>query len=710
MSTPSTSAVSRAFLFFVLLSACGGRGLELPTVASRTLSVGVEAWDVSSVTDLELVRDVTRGADGVYAATSGGVYVFRSGSQERVTTDDTSAVASVAGQVFVGAGESIRGLEGQAETHPSIGAVNDLFADESGQLWAAGSLGVARRAASGEWSRFGDAVGAHRIFPGASGELWIATSRGLWRVQGNVIEEHGERSLPGSDVRSVLSIAQGRAFALVQNARAAYLSYYDSERWTHYTLANFDEAVVSLGRFEGSMVLFTSQHTLRFGDASVTTGVPLVALERSEHDSALTYDGSGGVPARTEVPPLVSSAPLRLARVPEQHQALPAPAWNVSVAAPRTHAAYDAWHLGDVTYVADASRGIQALGDSPEGSSLRTRSLVTERLRLVSDERRRTWVLSDGGLLGRWSEDHFESIAGPAGHVVHAIAADDAGVVIACLSSTPNLVTLFRRSGEEWGQPLQRMLHFAAPSAPPTLEGKPEHEAAPEPSAELTYAAPRESLAGVTHLAVRGDEVWLGIRVASPEGERQRGAVALSFTSEAALYHHANAEGPGAFRMPDTFENIDLGDAGMAWFSTVVGAVRLGNSQAVTFGEARGVRGEVVSDVLVAPANKIWLAAAEGPGYYFRQNFEFRMPNDVIAHRPTALTLASNGDMWGAGPNGLLRYRGGEWSVFAEGAIGGGAAITDTAFVAVEGDADGRVWALGREALWIITEAPVVAP
>lgn len=695
------------------LTACGG-GLQLPTPPSPTLALGTEAWDVDSVTDLEVVRDIARGTSGLYAATNGGVYLFRVGSQERATSEDTAAIAVIGSRVFIGVGESIRILDGEAEAHPPIGAVHDLFADDAGRLWAAGSLGVARREASGQWARFGDAVGARRIFPGASGELWIATAGGLWRVHDDIIEEHGERSLPGLHVRSVLSIAQGRVFALVQDGNAAYLSYYDSERWTHYTLADFDEPAVSLGRIEGAMVLFTTRYALRIGDASVTTGVPLVALERSERNSALTYDGAGGVPPRAEIAVLSPALPLRLARVPDQHEAPPAPRWNVAIAAPRTHAAYNAWQLGDVTYVADASRGLHALGDSPEGRHLRTGSLLMGRLRLVSDERRRTWVLSDDHQLGRWSEDHFETISGPADYVVHALAADETGVLIACLSSSPNAVTFFRRSGEDWSQLVQRTLHFSAPSGtPPTLTTTLAEGADAEPAevgVGAAFAIPRESLAGVTHLAVRGDEVWLGIRVASPEGERQRGAVMLSLTSEAALYHHANAEGEGALRMPDTFENIDLGDAGMAWFSTVVGAVRLGNSQAVIFGEARGVRGEVVSDVLVAPANKIWLAAAEGPGYYFRQNFEFRMPNDVIAHRPTALALASNGDMWGAGPNGLLRYRGGEWSVFAEGAVGEGHAITDTAFLAVEGDADGRVWALGREALWIITEAPVVVP
>ena len=328
---------------------------------------------------------------------------------------------------------------------------------------------------------------------------------------------------------------------------------------------------------------------------------------------------------------------------------------------------------------------------------------------MASDARGQTWILSDDQQLGRWDEDHFDLVDGPANYMVHALAADEAGVIIACVSSEPNVVTLFRRSGDTWTQALVRTLSFAAPTPPPAqIQAKPEQDEPPAPDPVAGQSAmPAERLAALTHLAVRGDEAWLGLRISDHQEERQRGVVVLSFASDALVYHHANAEGPGAFRMPDEFENIDLGDAGMAWFSTVVGAVRLGNSQAVTFGEARGVRGEVVSDVLVAPANKIWLAAAEGPGVYFRQAFEFRMPNDVIAHRPTSLALSSNGDMWGAGTSGLLRYRARAWSVFAEGVLGEGRAITDTAFFAIEGDAGGRVWALGRDALWIITEAPV---
>ena len=122
----------------------------------------------------------------------------------------------------------------------------------------------------------------------------------------------------------------------------------------------------------------------------------------------------------------------------------------------------------------------------------------------------------------------------------------------------------------------------------------------------------------------------------------------------------------------------------------------------MTFGEARGVRGEVVSDVLVGPAAKVWMAAAEGPGYYFRQSFEFRMPADVIAARPMALALTSDGAIWGAGGGGLLRYADGAWTVYGDADADG---IDDSGYLDIEGDATGRLWVLGRGALWLMTRS-----
>ena len=125
----------------------------------------------------------------------------------------------------------------------------------------------------------------------------------------------------------------------------------------------------------------------------------------------------------------------------------------------------------------------------------------------------------------------------------------------------------------------------------------------------------------------------------------------------------------------------------------------------MTFGEARGVRGEVVSDVLVGTQNKIWVAAAEGPGYYFQQTFEFRMPEAVREARPIALTLDGQGRVWAAGPSSLLRYDDGDWAIYGE-----EQGLPSTGFVDIESDAGGRLWVLGRDRVLVLGAPEASAP
>ncbi|MCB9618009.1 MAG: hypothetical protein H6724_01010 [Sandaracinus sp.] len=200
-------------------------------------------------------------------------------------------------------------------------------------------------------------------------------------------------------------------------------------------------------------------------------------------------------------------------------------------------------------------------------------------------------------------------------------------------------------------------------------------------------------------LGISDDETaWVAVRVEENGQVRRKGVVQLSARTEEVLHHHYGqpAGGSGALQLPDDVNNVDLAQSGFAWFSSVVGAVRLGNSQSVTFGEARGVRGEVVSDVLVGTGNRVWVAAAEGPGYYFRQTFEFRMPQAVRAARPLALALDAVGDVWGAGGNGLVRFDGTDWQIY------GADVLPVSSFVDLEADPEGRLWVLAEDRVLIV--------
>jgi ligand-binding sensor domain-containing protein len=181
-----------------------------------------------------------------------------------------------------------------------------------------------------------------------------------------------------------------------------------------------------------------------------------------------------------------------------------------------------------------------------------------------------------------------------------------------------------------------------------------------------------------------------------------RGVAVMNPRDPSIVYHHLGAtvevDGGGALSMPDEITSIELGQEGYAWFPTLSGAVRVGNSQAVVFGESRGVRGEVVSDIVVGLRDRVWLAAAEGVGYYENQRFEFRLPGEIQALRPIALAIDLEGNLWGAGPRGVAFHDSQSWSVLGE-AHG----LPFTEFRDVEVDAGGRVWLLGASEILIFT-------
>ena len=139
--------------------------------------------------------------------------------------------------------------------------------------------------------------------------------------------------------------------------------------------------------------------------------------------------------------------------------------------------------------------------------------------------------------------------------------------------------------------------------------------------------------------------------------------------------------------------------AGNAWFATLSGAVRVEPFQAIVFGEARGVRGDVVTDV-VAGTNVMWIAAAEGLGSYAEREFDFFQPPIVSEHRPTSLAADSAGHIWAAGRYGLLQHDGEAWAHFDSAS---GLPTDDLRDVEVDGQ--GHVWLLTERALLVLEPA-----
>jgi hypothetical protein len=202
---------------------------------------------------------------------------------------------------------------------------------------------------------------------------------------------------------------------------------------------------------------------------------------------------------------------------------------------------------------------------------------------------------------------------------------------------------------------------------------------------------------------------WLGLEIereGGGGGTRMRGAVMLARETEAIVYHHRGAtptDGQGATPLPDEVTAVDFTAAG-AWFPTISGAVRVGNSQAVVFGEARGVRGEVVTDLATAPGERVWVAAAEGLGVYADGTFDFRQPATAQQARPTAVAVDRAGHLWAAGPRGAVFSDGTSWQRLT---AANGLPTDDIRDIDVDGN--DRVFLLTEDAVLLLLPQPSAA-
>ncbi len=696
--------MKRFFFVALMLAACSPSGLRLSHTPTTSLAIGGMTRALDAVRDLDDVRDVADLAGTLAVATDRGVLLFAPGAEtptrlvEGLPSPDVRALTVAAdGALLIGTSAGVVRLREQVLEPlgtPPVGELVALARANDAKVYACGAGGLAIQGPEG-WVAHGEPFACTGIWPTPEEHLWIGTTRGLLYLEGDVVREHGETAgLPAGYVRSVVPTGGGRALALVQSATDAWVVFFDGERWTTYTVAGLDRRPLALARLGADAVLVTADHAFLIRAAERATGVPLRALSRGPRRPALSYRATAGRPEPTNAT-LDRLAPAPLAAVPPTTPEVPAPGFGIAHLAKVATAASYAETLGDAVVIADRSRGLITLDARGVSAPRSSGSLLGGRdLQIASDLRGGVFTIDALGRVGRWQDAGFVAVATPEDARPWSIFGNARGLYLAATVPTdPSLIRVYRREGDTWSLLLERRLTVPATPAiavEPTPDG-----AAVEPDA----FAPSVTIDALPFLAVADDETaWVALRLSEGGEPRRRGVVQLSPQSEEVLHHHYGqpAGGAGALQLPDDVGNVDLAQSGFAWFSSVVGAVRLGNSQSVTFGEARGVRGEVVSDVLVGTGNRVWVAAAEGPGYYFRQSFEFRMPRAVRDARPLALALDPNGHVWGAGNAGLVRFDGNDWQIY------GADALPTTSFTDLEIDADGRLWVLAEDRVLIL--------
>ncbi len=686
----------------LLLVACGSAALQTGPTVPTLVQVGGSERAITTITDADDVRDVAQGGGYVYVATDRGVLVYpasgdgapvRVAKAQGLAGDDVRAVAVTPdGHALVATVSGMNGLVGSgtpsAQTAPPVGKVTDLAVDGSGKVWACGQDGVARLDEGG-WQRFGEEAACTRLVTSPGGHLWVGTTRGLWYIDGDVIREHAPgQGIPESGVRDIVPMGHGKVMVLVEGPSAAELGYFDGKRWYGYTIDDLSRVPLGLTRHGTDVLLVTPGNTFAIARSTFGHGVPLTPLSRSPLHGVRSYRARMTAAADVAPPHEPTSeplpSPLRLAQVPVDQPTIDAPSFvvrNTNLAAAK--GAYLVRRDGGTSFIADRNRGVIEMSPSGATRLLRSKDLVAAQdLQVASDTHGRTWLLTDhGDVLREDGHGGYRRVATPDGFTPSAIASGPQGVyVIGRVGTEGTTVRVYRSNGEGWSKLLERLLTVPAFVSAPMM--------------------------GVTENEV----VWAGLRIKreGSDATRMRGVAILDPRNQTVVYHHrgasAPADGPGALSMPDTISAVDLNQPGMAWFGSLSGAVRVGNSQAVVFGEDRGVRGEVVSDVAVGTEGKVWVAAAEGVGYYLNGHFDFRMPQMVQQARPVALAVDAQGHVWGAGEHGVVYDSGRGWQKLD---TTNGLPTNDLRDVEV--DAAGRVWLLANDRVIIFTPVGHVA-
>lgn len=672
--------------------ACG------PTAAPRsvypTITTARGARRIVEMTDIEEVRDVARSGDTTYVATDDGLLVFegdgrpsRVGRAEGLPSDDVTAVAiDRDGSALVAVDRALVRVSGAqigaVEGAPPVARITDLAVLDDGTAWACTLSGLARRGASG-WEIFGERFPCTTLAPTPEGSLWAGSAQGLYYVEGDVVREHPiSGGIPEGYVRSVVPVLPGQVLALLSGPSRSVLGFYDGTSWHAYTLPDVDERVVGLVALEGgSTLLVTEQRAFVVAPTGSGTGFRALSSAQAQVRSFRAETvAAAQAPAAPDIDASdVLRGPQALSDDAPEPTAGRAPsliAQPFSVAFPP--GAYRAFQHGSAAFAAIANRGIVALS-ATAARPYRSMSLVAEEdLQVVTDLQSGVWVRGRDGDVAKWVDGRLRRLALPPEIVPQALASGPAGAYLVAIVRGTSTVRVFVASGSGFRALVERTL-----TLPTRLDGIP--------------------FAGVGN----DGRIWMGLRIAREDGSgtRMRGAAVIDPRDEAVTYHHRQVEQGRGLPLADEVSGVAFDGQGNAWFATLSGAVRVEEHQAITFDESRGVRGDVVTDV-VAGAGNMWIASAEGLGSYADRRFDYAMPAIVREHRPIALAIDARGTLWAAGRYGLLENEGGTWAHFgtagtdANGRPTPGLPTSDLRDVEVDGA--GRVWILAAESVLIL--------
>ena len=342
---------------------------------------------------------------------------------------------------------------------------------------------------------------------------------------------------------------------------------------------------------------------------------------------------------------------------------------------------------GRDTFIARVGLGVTRVQTRPNQPSVeyRVHDLAMQRraLSVATDGRGNVWMVSEDGGPVRYNGRTFERVALEEDPQVHPLMfwSQGANAYAVARVGDANILRGYKLEGTTWRR---------------LLDGPVE-----------TYGS---GTVDVRFLAAdRAGKLWVGLRVLPPAGaagdSRELGVAVLDPNAPVAPQYNANVPATGgengSRRAPSDLSAVAFDAAGTAWFAGLDGLTSINPAGEVArFREAEGVRGDLVGDVTRALGDRIYFATPEGLGLRANNEFSFPVEGSSAQPRVTALSVDTNGSLWGAGPRGVWRYDGRTFT-----RVGRAEGLPAEDFTDIAVDAQNRVWLSNTDGLVLYDQA-----
>ncbi len=322
-------------------------------------------------------------------------------------------------------------------------------------------------------------------------------------------------------------------------------------------------------------------------------------------------------------------------------------------------------------------------GAAPQDYRTHDLALQHRSLSLATDSRGNVWLVGEDGGPVRYDGRAFTRVSLEDDPQVHPLLFWTRGTTTVALARVGdrNVLRGYRLEGTQWRR---------------ALDGPVE-----------TYG---DGTVDARFVAVdsRG-RFWVGLRVLPPAGAtgnaRDLGVAVLDPQNPVTVQYNENVPPTGgqggSKRAPNDMSAIDFDADGNAWLAGLDGATRIGTDGEVRrFRESEGVRGDLVSDLVRAVGNKIFVATPEGLGVWEQNAFSFAVEGSSQQPKASALAVDASGNLWGAGAHGAWRYDGRAFT-----RLGRAQGLPSEDFTDIAVDAQNRVWFANTDGLVLYDQA-----